>query len=273
MSDELLHKARSCDGTAFSALAEPLRPRLLAYLYRRLADRGAAEDLCQEALLEAYTSLSEMEPPTTFKDWLFRFASRFADRAAEGAQPWGESSLEVLQDYLLEHEATQNELQETLESREEEYSLADHVDFCFTVTLQSLFPRERNVFLLTQMEGFTAREAADVMGGSPEEIEEKSAAAAESLQEIYAERCSLVKAGAPCKQCRVFGEWLLGPKETEEELRGLPLQPSVKPEATFPKRLQLVSRLDPLHNGSDRFHEQLLQLLRRALGEKGLLKP
>jgi len=257
----------------FNAAAEKLRPRLLAYLYRRLADRGEAEDLCQEALLEAYTALAEPKAETDFREGLFQIASRLADRAAEGAQPWGESSLEVLQDYLLEHEATQNELQETLESREEEYSLADHVDFCFTVTLQSLFPRERNVFLLTQMEGFTAREAADVMGGSPEEIEEKSAAAAESLQEIYAERCSLVQAGAPCKQCRVFGDWLLGPEETEEELRGLPLQPSVKPEATFPKRLQLVSRLDPLHNGSDRFHEQLLQLLRRALGEKGLLKP
>lgn len=257
----------------FNATAQKLRPRLLAYLYRRLADRGEAEDLCQEALLEAYTALSEPKSDAAFKEGLFQVASRLADRAAEGAQPWGESSLEVLQDYLLEHEATQSELQETLESYDEAYSLEDHVDFCFTVALQSLFPRERNAFLLTQMEGFTAGQTAGVLGGSPEEIEEKSASAAESLQEVYSDRCSLVKAGAPCKQCQVFGEWLRGAEETEDELRGLPLQPTVRPEASFPKRLQLVARIDPFHTGSNRFHDRLLQLLRRALGEKGLLKP
>ncbi|MFO1463360.1 MAG: sigma factor [bacterium] len=258
---------------AFNEAAERLRSRLLAYLYRLLADRGEAEDLCQEALLEAYTALSEPTPETAFKERLFQIASRLADRETEGARPWGESSLDVLQDYLLEHEATQNELQETLETREEEYSLEDHVDFCFSVALQSLFPRERNAFLLMQVEKLPSVQAAVVMGGSAAEVEEKSAAAGENLQEFFSQRCSLAKAGAACTQCRDFGAWLNGEEEVEEDLHSLPLKPTGDAEANFERRLQLVSRIDPLQGGSSRFHTQLMQVLRRALGEKGLLKP
>lgn len=270
MTHELQDKARAGDAGAFSTLAEDLRPRLLAYLYRRLADRGEAEDLCQETLLEAYTAIASLPADLAFKIWIFQIAVRLGDRAVEGERPWGESALEVLQDYLLEHEAVQGELQEIFESREEEYSIEDHVDFCFTVALHRLFPKERALFLLTEVEGFSSEEAGSISGVSTAEVEEKRQAAAENLQESFAERCSLVKAGAPCKQCQVFGEWLRGAEETEEELNDLPLRPTTQAETTFPKRIHLIRRIDPLHGGSPHFHEALLQLLRRALGEKGL---
>ena len=273
MTQELQDKARAGDAGAFSALAEPLRPRLLAYLYRRLADRGEAEDLCQETLLEAYTSIAALPTDFDFKAWIFQLAFRLADRVAEGERPWGESALDVLQDYMLEHEAVQGELQEIFESREEEYSIEDHADFCFTVALHGLFPKERTLFLLTEVEGFSSEEAARITGMNSVEVEEKREDAVENLQESFATRCSLVKAGASCKQCQVFGEWLRGGEETEEELHDLPLRPSTQAEATFPKRVQLIRRIDPLRSGSPYFHEALLQLLRRALGEKGLVKP
>ncbi|MCE9625383.1 MAG: RNA polymerase sigma factor [Deltaproteobacteria bacterium] len=273
MNPELIQKARSGDGEAFTLLVEPLRPLLLAYLYRRVAAKEEAEDLCQEVLMSAYLEISQFDAAQSFKLWLFQFASRLADPLTEGRQPWGVSALEVLQDYLLEHEAIQGELQATLEEEEEAYSIADHVDFCFTVQAQSLFSKERNVLLLTELQGFSDAEAKAITGFPLDEAREKHGEAVEALRELFAERCSLVKAGAPCTQCRDFSEWLSGPEETEEELRDLPLQPTVNPEASFEKRLQWVAKSHPLRNASSRFHEHLMQTLRRALGEKGLLKP
>jgi len=223
--------------------------------------------------MSAYLEISQCDPTQSFRLWLFQLASRLADPLTEGRQPWGQSALEVLQDYLLEHEAIQVELQATLEEEEETYSIADHVDFCFTVQAQTLFSKERNVLLLTELQGFSDAEAKVITALPLNEAEEKRGEAVDALRELFAERCSLVKAGAPCTQCRDFSNWLSGPEETEEELRDLPLQPTVRPEASFEKRLQWVARIHPLQSGSSRFHEHLMQTLRRALGDKGLLKP
>jgi len=270
--DPLIQKAKAGDGPAFTALVEPLRPVLLGYFFRMLADREEAEDLCQETLLAAYSELGHLEEATDFKAWLFRQASHLVAQATQGTQPWGQSALDVLQDYLLEHSTLEAELQETLGAYEEEYSVSDHVDFCFSVLLQSLFPRERNLFLLTRLYGFSASVAAEITGSEISEPREKALEASEELGEAYAARCSLVKAGAPCTQCRDFGFWLNGEEEVEEDLHSLPLKPAGDPEANFERRVQVVKQLDPLHSPSARFHSQLMQVLRRALGEKGLLK-
>jgi hypothetical protein len=213
-----------------------------------------------------------LEEAADFKTWLFRQASQLASQATQGTPPWGQSALDVLQDFLLEHSALEAELQETLGAYEEEYSVADHVDFCFSVLLQSLFPRERNLFLLRRFYGFSDPAAAEIAGSEISEPREKTQEAAEELGEAYAVRCSLVKPGAPCTQCRDFGVWLNGEEEVEEELHALPLKPTGDPEANFEKRVQVVKQLDPLHSPSARFHSQLMHVLRRALGEKGLLK-
>lgn len=271
--EALLQKARDGDGAAFSALVEPLRPSLLSFCFRMLADREAAEDLCQEALLAAYSEIAACGEAATFKAWLFRHAARLLAQATQGTQPWGQSALDVLQDYLLEHSALEDELRAILEENEEEYSVADHVDFCFSVIAQSLFPQERSLLLLTRIHGFSDPEAAWITESRVEEASEKRLEAGEELTEALAIRCGLAKAGAACTQCRDFGAWLNGDEAVEEDLHSLPLKPTGDAEANFERRLQLVSRVDPLQGGSSRFHAQLMQVLRRALGEKGLLKP
>jgi len=271
--EDLIRQAKAGDGDAFDRLTAPLRPLLLSYLQRRIGDRAEAEDLCQETLMAAYTGLANYDGVVSFKAWFFQLASHLADPVSEGKDLWGESALDVLQDYLLEHEAAQQELQAILEEYDEKYSVADHVDFCFSVFLQTLFGKEREVLLLARLDDFSLVDASRIATLPLPEAKEKLEDAEDTLREALNERCSLVRPGAPCTQCRDFARWLGDEAGVEAEIQELSLRPALThPEASFADRLALVKGVDPASSESAHLHEAMMLLLRRALGEIGKTK-
>ena len=71
---ELLNQIRSGNERAFTDLYNKHRRRLLAYCYRLLQDRVAAEDAVQVAFQKAYESLSSLDKPELFFYWLYSIA-------------------------------------------------------------------------------------------------------------------------------------------------------------------------------------------------------
>jgi len=71
---ELVLRAISGDRGAFDALAEKCRPWLFGLCFRLVQDRHAAEDLVQEALLQALRGISGLRDPERFRAWLSRIA-------------------------------------------------------------------------------------------------------------------------------------------------------------------------------------------------------
>ncbi len=72
--EELLSEVRSGNGQAFADLYYKYRRRLLAYCYRLLQDRVAAEDVVQVSFQKAYEALSTLDKPELFFYWLFSIA-------------------------------------------------------------------------------------------------------------------------------------------------------------------------------------------------------
>lgn len=70
----LLSQIRSGNERAFTDLYNKHRRRLLAYCYRLLQDRIAAEDVVQVAFQKAFESLSSLDKPDLFFYWLFSIA-------------------------------------------------------------------------------------------------------------------------------------------------------------------------------------------------------
>jgi len=54
------------------------RPRLIRYLSRHTRDYHTAEDLCQETMFRAYTSLSSLDSRGRLKSWLYSIAYHVA---------------------------------------------------------------------------------------------------------------------------------------------------------------------------------------------------
>jgi RNA polymerase sigma factor (sigma-70 family) len=66
----LVQAARAGDRAAFGALAERHRPMLMRLVSRVLNEPGDAEDVAQEACLQAYLSLARLRTPERFGAWL-----------------------------------------------------------------------------------------------------------------------------------------------------------------------------------------------------------
>ena len=68
----LLRAARAGDRQAFTRLVEPLMQPAFQFAARLLGDRDLGEDVAQEALLKAYSSLASFRGEARFRSWLFR---------------------------------------------------------------------------------------------------------------------------------------------------------------------------------------------------------
>jgi RNA polymerase sigma-70 factor, ECF subfamily len=71
---ELLNQIRSGNERAFTDLYNKHRPRLLAYCFRLLQDRVAAEDVVQVAFQKAFESINSLDKPELFFYWLYSIA-------------------------------------------------------------------------------------------------------------------------------------------------------------------------------------------------------
>ena len=139
---DLVDRARRGDRDAYGALVELMWPQLVALARVVLAGDDEAEDLVQEALVQAWTRLGTLRQPESFPAWMRRIVTRrcFA--------------------HLRRRRPLTGELPEA--PSEPRF---DGIDV--RRTLGRLAPRQRAVVYLTMVEGRTAREAAAVLGILP----------------------------------------------------------------------------------------------------------
>src|SRR5437762_2214902 len=77
MSDgEIVRRALAGDAAAYGQLARRWAARVLAVCHARTADRHAAEDLAQDALLRAMRGLATLAEPEKFGPWVVGIAVR-----------------------------------------------------------------------------------------------------------------------------------------------------------------------------------------------------
>jgi RNA polymerase sigma-70 factor (ECF subfamily) len=76
--EELAVRARAGSRVSFDELVVRLRPRLVAFLARRLADAADAEDVAQETFLRAFDHLDRYDAARPFATWLFTIGKNVA---------------------------------------------------------------------------------------------------------------------------------------------------------------------------------------------------
>ena len=76
--EELAALARAGSRVAFDELVARLRPRLVAFLARRLPDAADAEDVAQDTFLRAFDHLERYDPTRPFATWLFTIGKNVA---------------------------------------------------------------------------------------------------------------------------------------------------------------------------------------------------
>jgi RNA polymerase sigma-70 factor (ECF subfamily) len=156
---ELIGMVLSGRTEAFEPLVTPYRGPLLAFASRLTRDREEALEVCQETLLRAYRSLARFDVSRPFKNWLFqiaaneardRYRARARERAALPAAADGAPS------------ATTGSASSDPEAGHDRRELRDGI----MRALAALSPREREVFVLRDLEELDIRETSRVLGCS-----------------------------------------------------------------------------------------------------------
>lgn len=128
----------------FERVALPHAARLLRFARRLAGNANAAEDLVQDALLQAWRGFDQFRADTNVRAWLYRILinAHYAN---------GRKARSRIAPASMEHTAimtSPNDTQEALEIRE---------------ALDQLPEEQRAVTLLALMEGFTCREIAEIL--------------------------------------------------------------------------------------------------------------
>jgi RNA polymerase sigma-70 factor, ECF subfamily len=180
----ILVAMRGDDADAFAAVTEPYRRQLHIHCYRLLGSFDDAEDMVQETLLRAWRGRLGFESRSLLRTWLYRIATNTCLNALErtprrvmpsdvvppvtaatdssqasDTPPW-RPELPWLQPYpddLLEPAApSETEPDAAAISRET-------IELTFLAALQHLPPRQRAVLVLSDVLGWSSKEAAGIL--------------------------------------------------------------------------------------------------------------
>lgn len=156
MTDEVHWVARTLEGDdeAFARLLRPYRQGMMRLAFRMTGSREAAEEICQEAMIKVFKYLPRFQVRRNFRSWLFKITANAALDFLRRARR--EESIIAAQ--KATGELAMPSAEKCLQDRE----IAHRVQAC----LDHLTPKERMVFLLRDMEGFSVKETAALLRSS-----------------------------------------------------------------------------------------------------------
>ncbi|NPA26013.1 MAG: sigma-70 family RNA polymerase sigma factor [Chloroflexi bacterium] len=172
----------AADDQTFVAVIQEYAPRLYRHLLRLLQDPQDAEDALQETFLKAYQHLGDFRGQARLSTWLYRIATNEALMQLRRKNPTI-FSLEALQgDDAYPDEILLNQWQ----ILPEQAALSAEMRQVLERAVQRLSPALRVVFLLRDVEGFSTRETAEILGISSDAVKTRLSRARLRLREALA---------------------------------------------------------------------------------------
>ncbi len=165
---EWVAAARAGEEGAILQLLACYRPRLVRVLTGATGDPSRAEDLAQEAFLQAFRSLDQLRDPSAFYPWVRRIAMRRAVREARRAP----ARLEPLSEW----DGAAADPAGTAETR-----------LAVRAVLAQLPPDLRATLVLREMECLDYAEIAEALGVPVGTVRSRLNAARERFRKLWAE--------------------------------------------------------------------------------------
>jgi RNA polymerase sigma-70 factor (ECF subfamily) len=182
------HQPMSTPGPDFREVHDTLRPRVLRYL-ARMAGEAEAEDLAQEVFAKVSRSLGNFRGDAELSTWVYRIATNTAlDRLRRRGKP-ADSVDPSAADYAAAVESDRNvwtdEIRQTLERR----VIRDEMNACIRDVINRLPENYRTVIILGDLEGFSDREIAEILGLSIRNAKVRLHRARAQLRKSLEEAC------------------------------------------------------------------------------------
>ncbi len=158
---------------AFEPLVTPYRKTILSLAYRLSRDREDAKEISQDTLFRAFRYLRTYDGKRSFKNWLLQILVN-AWRSRQKRKPETESPEELLPQCAV------GDPEERHSRGEMRTQLLDCLD--------GLSPREKEVFLLRDIEDRSIKETAGILGSSPLSVRVHLSSARKKLKQRIKEK-------------------------------------------------------------------------------------
>lgn len=151
---DLIVRAQAGDEEAFRALVERYKKRAYWVAYNLVGDEDDARDIAQEAFIRVFKSIRTFDLRYKFYTWLYRIVTNLGVDALRKRGGQKRVSIEDVGD-IRSSEIGPHDGLERAELRER-----------VAEALEDLPPQYRAVMVLREIEGFSSREIADMVGST-----------------------------------------------------------------------------------------------------------
>jgi len=159
---------------AWKELERHLRP----YLARRVASSADVDDLLQDIFVRMYQGLATLRDEERFGGWVYRIAnSAIVDKARQRAR-----APQVSTDDGVEVSAETDSAAEQLHS---------DLGECVALFVARLPSPYREAVTLTELQGLSQREAAEMLGVSPSGMKSRVQRGREKIRHMFEECCQI----------------------------------------------------------------------------------
>ncbi len=173
---QLIHKILSGDEAAFTTLVQKYQKSVHALAWRKIGDFHIAEEIAQDAFIQAYKNLATLRNPNQFAGWLYVIANRLCLKWLQKKKPpiqllENTSVVEIEDSSYSRYVSEQREI----EAAERRREIVEEL-------LEKLPESERTVVTLYYLGEMTAKEIGNFLGVSVNTIKSRLRRARERLQ-------------------------------------------------------------------------------------------
>lgn len=188
---------------AIDSLLLTIQPGVFNLAIRMLGNRDDAADATQEILLKVITHLGGFESRSAFTTWVFQIARNHLLTAITKAKECPEVSLDAMAERLkmgLKVGAAQDcfHTQPGTLSPEDKVAARQVALGCTQNMLMALNREERLIYVLDTVFGLPSKQAAEVLGISPDAFRQRLGRARARLDAFTNNTCGLVNPDAAC---------------------------------------------------------------------------
>ncbi|AET69698.1 RNA polymerase sigma factor, sigma-70 family [Desulfosporosinus orientis DSM 765] len=175
--------------------------KLFRTAFRLTGNREDAQDVIQEAYINAYRSFSQFNHTSSFGTWIYKIMLNCAYRYMTKRDKL------PIQIITAERGISETEFWESLKSQEsvEEQAMVEDIrETCLQLFLNCIPKKQRIAFTLKILMELPSSEVADIMGISESAVKINVYRAKQHLKNNIEEKCSFINPENPC-QC---GNWV-----------------------------------------------------------------
>jgi RNA polymerase sigma-70 factor (ECF subfamily) len=261
---ELVAAARAGTRSAFDRLAVEHLPALRSFVLRMVMHPQDADDLAQDALLQAYEKLTGFRGDSSFRTWLFTIATRKCIDHLRARRRWPVlAQTQVAGEHVASAERMAD-LTRAASVADHTYDYREHIAYCFACIGRTLEPEDAAALLLRDVFDLSNAEAARAVGVSTSVLRHRLAHARRQMTTTFEGLCALVGKQGACWQCAELRDAL------PVDRRGRAVQPLATADddgaAAYRKRLPIVraARLGAEGTGASPLHDYIIRYMSRT---------